>query len=140
MQRVGHIVLSGVVGMLTCGVLGFMLFALLNLVEPMSAGETVGYGLIVALVAAFLGFWIGAAVGAARLGLAGGALAGIGATMLLVALYVTLSAGPERWLYFLNESRIIVLVMAIPLAGAGIAAALFNRMRGRPAPAVLPAE
>ncbi|HEU5089075.1 MAG TPA: hypothetical protein VFT99_16580, partial [Roseiflexaceae bacterium] len=63
----------------------------------------------------------------------GGALAGIGATLLLVALYVTMSAGPERWLYFLNESRIIVLVMAVPLAGAGIAAALFNRWRSTPA-------
>lgn len=138
MQRVGHILLSAMVGMLTCGVLGFALFALLNLAEPMTAGETFGYGLIVGIVAAFLGFWIGAAVGAARLGLLGGALAGVGATMLLVALYVTMSAGPERWLYFLNESRVIVLVMAVPLAGAGIAAALFNRMRA--APAVSPVE
>lgn len=137
MPRVAGILLSGLIGAIVCAVLSFLMFFLLTVLDNQKPIEAFAYGLIVGMLGAFVGAFIGLTVGVGDLGVIGGGVAGLSATLIVVAIYVYSTAdSPARYGYFLGESRIIFVVLSAPTILTGVITALLKnlvyRRQGRP--------
>lgn len=129
MSSIGKVLQSSLVGAVVCAVLAAMLFFLLTLSDGTQFIEAFGFSVIVGVLCAFVGFGIGAAVGIGNFGVRGGAIVGLLATVVMVAVYVLTIGGPGRYGYFLGASRIIWIVLTLPTILTGIITALFrNRL------------
>jgi hypothetical protein len=124
MHGIPKIAISGLIGALLCAVFGCLAFSLLAISDGTRPAEAFVYSLLVGLIGAFVGVFIGLAVGIGRFGVLGGGIAGALATLLIVALYVLSVGSYGRYAYFLRESSIIVVVLALPTIAAGILTAL----------------
>lgn len=136
MPRIARIVLCGFIGTIVCAGLSFLSFVLLAVFDNQKLGEAFGYGLVVGMVGAFIGAFIGLAIGIGDLGVIGGGVAGLSATLIVVAIYVYSTAdSPAKYGYFLGESRIIFVVLSAPTILTGIVTALLknlvSKLRGR---------
>ncbi|HVQ38418.1 MAG TPA: hypothetical protein VMS31_12840 [Pyrinomonadaceae bacterium] len=129
MSALPRILLSALVGTIICAGLSFLIFFLLTVFDNQRLGEAFAYGLIVGLIGGFVGLVIGSAVGLANLGVVGGGVAGLLLTLIIVLLYVFSAAGSSgRYLYFLTESKIILVVLGLPLILTGAGTALLKRV------------
>jgi hypothetical protein len=127
MRKAGKVLLSGLLGAVVCGALSAAAFSLVSILDGARAGEAVAYGVIVGLIAALAGAVIGLAVGIGNLGVLGGGIAGFLVTLGVVAIYVLSNGRPGRYVYFLRESGLIVLALALPTILAGVITALLRK-------------
>ncbi len=132
MKKPARILLSGLLGGAVCAVLSAAVFTLAAMSDGTSAGEALAYGAIVGFLAAFAGALIGLIIGAAGLGVPGGALVGFLTTAAVIAVYVLVFSQPGRALHFLRESVVILVVLALPTTLTGILAGLLNRALNQP--------
>ena len=129
MPRVARILLSGLIGAIVCGGLSFLIFFLLTVLDSQRLSEAFAYGLVVGILGAFIGVIIGLAVGIGDLGVIWGGVAGFGVTLLVVAIYVFSSArSVSQHGHFLNESRIIIVVLSLPTILTGIITAWLKQL------------
>jgi MFS family permease len=129
MQRIPRILVCTFLGALLCALLTATLFALMSMVDGTRASEALAYGVVAGVVAAFFGTVVGMVVGIFNLGLLGGALAGLLATAGAVVFYILTFSRPNQYSYFLGESIIIVIVLALPVIITGILVAVVkNRL------------
>ena len=126
MRKAGRVLLSGLLGAVVCGALSAAAFSLVSILDGARAGEAVAYGVIVGLIAALAGAVIGFAVGIGNLGVLGGGIAGFLVTLGVVAIYVLSSGRPGRYGYFLRESGLIVVALALPTILTGVITALLK--------------
>jgi hypothetical protein len=122
------IVVSALIGAVVCGILGSLAFFLLTIFDGNQPIEAFGFSLVVGFIGAFVGMLIGLAIGVGNLGALGGGISGLLATLLVVALYVVSIGSAGRYGYFLRESSIIFVVLALPTIVAGILTALLKNM------------
>lgn len=132
MHSVARILLSTLIGAGVCASLGFVMFFLLTILDNTSLVESVAFSLVVAVLCAFIGAVIGAIVGLGNLGIIGGAMVGFMLTVVIGAFYVFSSGSQASYGYFLNESRIIFVVLTLPTVLTGIATAGFKRLLPKP--------
>jgi hypothetical protein len=133
MPRFARILLSGLIGAIVCAVLSFSIFFLLTMFDNQQLIETFAYGLIVGIVGAIIGVIIGSAVGVGDLGVTGGGVTGFLGTLIIVAIYVYSAAGSSgRYVYFLSESRILFVVLSLPMILTGVITALLKRLISMP--------
>jgi hypothetical protein len=123
-QSIPKVALSSLIGALLCAFFGFVAFFLLAIFDGAQPTEAILYGVIVGFIGAFVGVFIGLAVGAGGFGVVGGGIAGALATLLVVALYVFAVGSYGRYEYFLRESTIIFVVLALPTVATGVLTAL----------------
>ena len=129
MPRVVRILLSGLIGAIVCAVLSFLMFFLLTISDNQKLIEAFAFGLIVAMIGAFIGAFIGLAVGVGDLSVIGGGVAGLAATLIVVAIYVFSTAeSPATYGYFLGESRIILVVLSAPTILTGVITVLLKNL------------
>ena len=132
MHSVARILLSTLIGAGVCASLGFLMFFLLTMFDNTSLVESVAFSLVVAVLCAFIGAIIGLIVGIGNLGIIGGAMVGFMLTVLIASFYVFSSGSQASYGYFLNESRIIFVVLTLPTVLTGIASAGFKRLLPNP--------
>lgn len=129
MPRIAVVLLSGGIGAIACAALSFLMFFLLTILDNQKLVEAFAYSLVVGFMGAFIGVIIGLAVGLGNLGAKGGAVVGVSATLMIVALYVyTTAESFAQYGYFLNESRIIVVVLSLPTILTGVITALLKNL------------
>jgi len=115
-------------GALVGGALAAGLFLVASLLDGTRLGEALGYSLVAGTAGGLLGAVAGAAVGVGNFGLLGGALSGLLVALGVVAFYVFGFSRVAEVGRFLGESRVIILVLGVPLVLTGMAAAwLMNR-------------
>jgi len=133
MSVIARVLLSGLIGAIVCACLSFLMFFMLVLFDNQKLVEAFAYGLIVGIIGAFVGVVIGSAVGVGDLGMVGGGVVGFLAVLFVVAIYVYSTAGSSgRYVYFLSESRIIVVVLSLPAILTGVITALLKRLISKP--------
>jgi MFS family permease len=132
MQRIRRTLSSLLLGGLICALLSGAALIVFALIDGTRTDEAVAYGLIVGVVGAFIGAWIGLAVGIGRLGVLGGAVAGLLSTVGVVAIYLFVNGRPGFYGYFLSESRVFLVVLALPLILTGALTAAIRNRRTRP--------
>ena len=115
------------IGGLAGAVLGATTFMILTALDGTQSGEALAYSLIVAIIAGSLGALAGALIGLGNMRWPGGALVGLVMSLLVVAFYMTSFAGEGTLLQLFNRSRIIIVVLTLPLVLAGIITAAANR-------------
>jgi hypothetical protein len=125
---ISKILLSCFIGAIVCAILGFFLFFLLALLDKTKVSEAFGYSLLVGTGCAFIGAVIGLVIGIGNLNTIGGAIAGVLATLCIVAFYVVAFSRPGQSAYFLVESRVILIVLSLPTMLTGIFTALFKNI------------
>ncbi len=96
------------------------------LVDGTGLAEAFGYSLVVAVIGAFLGSIVGAAVGLGNLKTFGGALAGLLMALAVVAFYVVGFGRSGEYGYFLSESRVIIDGLTAPLILTGMGTAVLK--------------
>ena len=132
MPRIAKILLSGFIGTIVCAGLSFLSFFLLAVFDNQKPVEAFAYGLIVGMIGAVIGGVIGLAVGVGDFGVIGGGVAGLSATLMVVAIYVYSTAdSPAKYGYFLSESRIILVVLSAPTILTGVVTALLKNLVSR---------
>ena len=119
-------------GALVCALLSAAMFVAFALLDGTPLQEALAFALIVGFFGAVLGAVVGLLVGLARLGMLGGALAGLLVAGTLVVAYVLSFGRPGEYAYFLSESRILLLLMALPLVLTGVLAARLGNSPARP--------
>ena len=124
MQSIPKIALSCLIGALLCAFFAFMAFFVLAIIDRSQPTEALLYSVVVGFIGAFVGFFIGLAIGVGSFGAVGGAIAGALATLLIIALYVFAVGSYGRYGYFLRESAIIFVVLALPTVATGVLTAL----------------
>jgi hypothetical protein len=129
MRNVTRTLVTALLGAAICAGISFAAFVAAALLDGTQPGEALGYGLIVGLAAAFLGALIGLAVGIGRLGVGGGAVVGLLATVAVVALYVLAFGRPGQLGYFLGEAKVFVALLALPTVLTGVLTARFKPAR-----------
>lgn len=128
-----RILLSGLSGAIVCAILSFLMFFLLTVFDNQKLVEAFAYALIVGIIGAFVGVIIGLAVGIGDLGLIGGGVAGFLLTLIVVAIYVFSTAkSSSQYGHFLNESRIIFVVLSLPTILTGVITALLKKLIYKP--------
>jgi hypothetical protein len=133
MPGFAKILLSGLIGAIVCALLSFLIFFLLTVFDNQKLIEAFAYGLIVGIIGGLIGIIIGLAVGVGDLGAMGGGVVGFSATLIVVAFYVYTTAETfGQYGYFLNESRIIVVVLSLPTILTGVITALLKNSIYRP--------
>lgn len=130
MSKLSRTLQSTFLGALFCAVLTAVVFAAGVLLDGGRMAEAVGFGLAVGVAGGLVGALIGLVVGLFNLGLMGGALVGLLAVAGVIAFYVLAVGRPGQALYFLRESGVILLVLAVPALVAGALAAWFTNRRG----------
>lgn len=120
MQNVPRILISTFLGALLCAGLSALLFAMAAILDGTRPSEALAFAVVVGVVAAFFGALIGMAVGVANLGLIGGGIAELLATAGAVAFYVLTFGRPNQYGYFLSESAVIVVALALPTILTGV--------------------
>jgi hypothetical protein len=128
MSMIARILLSSFIGGLICAVLGFFVFFLMTALGGSKGSEAFGYGLIVGMVCAFIGAIIGLVIGIGNLGMIGGGVVGVLATLGVVAFYVFFFGRPGQTAYFLGESRIIFMALTLPTILTGVSTALLKNL------------
>lgn len=132
MSSVARILLSGLIGAVVCAVLGFLMFFVLTIFDNTRFVEAFAYSLVVAVLCAVIGVIIGLVIGWGNLGVTGGGIVGVLLTAGVVAIYVFSMGSPGRYGYFLSQSRVILVVLALPVVLTGIITALFKNLLRRP--------
>lgn len=132
MTGIAKILLSGLIGAVVCAVLAFLMFFLLTVSDGNKPFEAFAYSLVVGIGCAFVGAIIGLAIGIGNLGAIGGGAVGFLGTLCVVALYVFSTGRPGQHAYFLSESRIIFVVLTLPLILTGIITALLKNLIYKP--------
>jgi len=133
MPNFARILLSSVLGTIVCAILSFLMFFLLTVFDNQQLSEGFAYALIVGIIGAFIGVIIGSAVGIGDLRMIGGGVAGLAVTLIVVGFYVYSSAESfSQYGRFLNASRIIVVVLALPTILTGVITALLKNMIFKP--------
>lgn len=127
MHKMPRILFCTFFGAFLCAILTAILFTIGAMVDGTPLGEAFAFGLVAGILAAFFGALIGLVVAVARLGLLGGGLTGLLATAVAVAFYILAFGRPDQFGYFLRESVIIVVVLALPAIGTGILTALLQK-------------
>jgi|SRR5690606_14848892 len=122
------------VGILSGGLIGAVLcagaFLVGALMDGTRFGEAFGFSLVVAVIGAFLGGIAGAIIGLGNLGRFGGALVGLLVSLAMVALYVLGFGREGQYGRFLNESRVIIAGLTVPLILTGTLTAWLNKTLG----------
>lgn len=124
MRRTPRILICTLLGALLCPALTATLFAIVSILDGTRSSEALAYGVVAGVVAGFFGVFIGMTVGIFDLGILGGGLVGLLATVGAVAFYVLTFSRPNQYGYFLGQSAIIVLVLGLPAILTGVITAL----------------
>ena len=127
MKPVARIALNIFLGALVGFFISAASFSLISIIDGTGVGEALGYGAVVGVIGAFLGSLIGFLVGILKLGAPGGAMAGLLVTAALILFYVLSFSRPGKAGYFLGESSVILVVMAVPLILTGLMTGLDNK-------------
>jgi hypothetical protein len=125
---ISKILLSSFMGAMICATLGFFMFFLLASLDKTKPSEAFGYSLLVGVGCAVMGTIIGFVIGIGNLKMVGGAIVGVVATLCIAAFYVFAISRPGQTSYFLGESRIILMVLSLPLGLSGIFTALLKNL------------
>lgn len=128
MKKFIQVMLSGGLGAVLCAALSMGSFTLAAVLDGAASGEALAYGAIVGFLAAFAGGMIGLIIGAFGLGVAGGGLVGLLTTAAVIGVYVLAFSRPGQALYFLRESLVILVVLALPTTLTGLFTSLLNRL------------
>ena len=131
MKKIAGILLSSLLGAVLCAFLSAATFILLAMIDGTRFEEAFLYGIIVGVVGLLLGAVIGLVIGVGDLGFAGGALVGFLAVAAVVAVYVLGFSRPGENAYFLRESGVLVLVLALPTILTGVLTVLLRRVMSR---------
>ncbi len=115
--------IGGATGALSAG-LTFMILATL---DNTRFDEALVYSVFVAFIGGTLGAIGGALIGLGNMRWTGGALVGLVMSLLVVAVYITSYAPEGTLLQQFNRSRIIIIVLTLPLVLAGIVTAVAGR-------------
>lgn len=132
MSTIAKILLSSFIGGMVCAVLGFFMFFLMTALGGTKASEAFGYSLIVSLGCAFIGAMIGLVIGIGNLGVLGGSIVGVLATLCVAGFYVFFFSTPGKTAYFFGESRIIFIVLTLPTILTGIGTAIIKNLIYKP--------
>lgn len=128
-QPMRRIIVCALIGALLGGVLTATSFTLMAVLDGARVSEAAGFGAAVGVAGGFFGMLAGFAVGIGNLGVVGGGVAGLLATVAAVVFYVLVFGEPSRLAYFLRESVVIWLVLGLPMILTGILTALVkNRL------------
>jgi hypothetical protein len=127
-MRVRNAFAGSLLGALICAILVAVFFALGAMLDGARPGEAWAYAALVGIGGALLGGVIGFVVGVSRWGIIGGGIVGLVATLAVAALYVFIFGSPGRYWHFLNESRIIFVVLALPALLTGVATAALKTL------------
>jgi uncharacterized membrane protein (DUF485 family) len=128
-SAIARILLSGLIAAIVCAGLSFSMFFLLTVFDNQKLIEAFAYGLIVSVIGAVIGVIIGLAIGIGNLGLIGGGIAGVLGTLIVVAIYVFSAAESfDRFGYWLNQSRVIVVVLLLPTILTGVVTASLKKL------------
>ncbi len=128
MSTIARILFSSFIGSLVCAILGFFMFFLLTTLGSTKASEAFGYSLFVGIGCALIGALIGLVIGIGNLGIIGGGIIGGLGTLGVVALYVLFFSRPGEQAHFLNESRIIFVVLTLPAILTGMITGLLKKI------------
>jgi hypothetical protein len=115
--------LGGLTGAALCAAAFFILATL----DGTRSDEALAYSVLVGVIGGGLGAAVGVMVGLGNMRWIGGALVGLVMSILLVVLYMTSFAGEGTLMQLLNRSRIIILIMTVPLVLTGVVTALATR-------------
>ena len=122
-----RILIAFLLGGLTGAALCAAAFFILATLDGTRSDEALAYSVLVGVIGGGLGAAVGVMVGLGNMRWIGGALVGLVMSILLVVLYMTSFAGEGTLMQLLNRSRIIILIMTVPLVLTGVVTALATR-------------
>jgi MFS family permease len=128
-RKLASVLVSSLLGAVICALLSAAAFALGASLDGTQTTEALAYGAIVGVVGALVGAWIGFVIGLGNFGPVAGGIVGVLTTALLIGFYIVAVGRPGDYGYFLGESRIIFVVMALPTLLTGILTAWLRTRR-----------
>jgi hypothetical protein len=128
-RKIVSVLASSLLGAVLCALLSAATFALITIFDGTSTSEALSFSAFVGIIGAAGGAWIGFLIGLGNFGPVAGGITGVLTTAVLIALYIVGFGRPGQYAYFLGESRIIVVVMALPMLLTGILTAWLRNWR-----------
>lgn len=126
MQKVVRVLICGGFGLGVCALVSCLLFFSIAVFGGTGAGEAFAFSLLVALVGAGAGAVVGLAVAFFGVDALGGFAIGAAVSFAIAGIYVLAVGDPSNYGYFVSESRLIFVVMWLPVCTAGITTSLFS--------------
>jgi hypothetical protein len=120
MRNVPRTAFCTIFGALQCAILAAVIFTVGAVLDGTAFSEALAFAVVAGVIAAFFGALIGFVIGIFDLSPLLGGLAGVLATLAAVGFYVLTFGRPNQYGYFLGESAIIVVVLALPAILTGV--------------------
>ena len=124
MSSIPRIIVCTLLSALQCAILAAAVFAVGAVVDGTAVGDALAFAAVVGIIGSLIGALIGLIIGIFDLRPLPGGLVGALGTAAAVGFYVLTFGRPGAYSYFLGESAIILVVLALPTVLAGVLTAL----------------